>query len=107
MVRTQAPDTINNILNGPLNAGVELPSIDVLRQDFEGRLLEGVRYELMVGESVLGRHGYRSSRLPTTNDIDWQMWIARNGQPRNILITTRYDLGDPQHQIIMNWKPHR
>lgn len=100
--RTQAPDTIQGVLNGLLNAGVELPMMDVLRQGFEGTLLDGVRYGLVVGETPLAGTvtDHLAFRQPT---IDWQMWIARNGQPRKILITTRYEVGDPQYQATMHW----
>ena len=100
--RTDAPDTIAGVLNGLLNAGVELPMIDVLRQGFEGTLLKGVRYGLVVGETRVDgtETDHLAFRQPT---IDWQMWVASNGQPKKILITTRYEVGDPQYQATMQW----
>lgn len=100
--RTPAPDTIAGVINGLLNAGVELPMIDVLRQGAEGTLLEGVRYGLLVGETPLDGvpTDHLAFRQPT---IDWQIWIARDGQPRKLLITTRYEVGDPQYQAVMRW----
>lgn len=100
--RTQAPDTIAGVVNGLLNAGVELPLIDVLSHGFEGTLLEGVRYGLVVGEVALDGTDTEqlAFRQPT---IDWQLWIAGNGEPRKILITTRYEVGDPQYQATMRW----
>ena len=37
-------------------------------------------------------------------DVDWQLWVEK-GQalPRKLLITTRYQVGDPQYQVIMRW----
>lgn len=100
--RTQAPDTIGGVINGLLNAGVEMPMVDVLRQGFEGTLLDGVRYGLVVGETPLdgADTDHLAFRQPT---IDWQMWVAKDGQPRKLLITTRYEVGDPQYQATMRW----
>ena len=100
--RTQAPDTIRSVVSGLLNAGVDLPLIDVLRQGDEGTLLEGVRHGLLVGETPLDgtMTEHLAFRQPT---IDWQMWIAKDGQPRKLLITTRYEVGDPQYQATMRW----
>lgn len=100
--RTQAPDTIRSVVSGLLNAGVDLPLIDVLRQGNEGTLLEGVRHGLRVGETPLDgtMTEHLAFRQPT---IDWQMWIASDGQPRKLLITTRYEVGDPQYQATMRW----
>ena len=100
--RTEAPDTIKSVVSGLLNAGVELPLIDVLRQGNEGSLLEDVRYGLLVGETPLD--GAPTDHLAfRQSTIDWQMWIAKDGQPRKLLITTRYEVGDPQYQATMRW----
>jgi len=100
--RTAAPDTISGVLNGLLNAGVELPMIDVLRQGFDNSLLDGVRYGLLVGEAPL--EGTVTDHLAFRQpSIDWQMWVAGDGQPRKVLITTRYEVGDPQYQATMRW----
>ena len=100
--QTEAPDSIGALVNGLLNAGVELPLIDVLRQGFEGKLLDGVRYGLKVGESRIDGvvTDHLAFRQPS---IDWQLWVARNGQPKKILITTRYEVGDPQYQAVLDW----
>lgn len=99
---TGAPDTIAGVVNGLLNAGVELPLIDVLRQGFQGSLLEGVRYGLKVGETDIG--GTLTDHLAFRQSaVDWQLWIGKNGQPKKILITTRYAVGDPQYQAVLDW----
>lgn len=100
--RTQAPDTIAGLINGLLNAGVELPLIDVLKQGYQGTLLEGVRYGLLVGDTKVDgtQAQHLAFRQPT---VDWQIWIAKNGQPRKLLITTRYEVGDPQYQATLRW----
>lgn len=100
--RTDAPDTIARVVNGLLNAGVELPMIDVLAHGFQGTLLEGVRYGLVVDETSLG--GTTTEHLAFRQpDIDWQIWIAEEGQPRKLVITTRYEVGNPQYQATMQW----
>ena len=92
----------STLLNGLLNAGVELPMIDVLRQGFDNSLLDGVRYGLLVGEAPL--EGTVTDHLAFRQpSIDWQMWVAGDGQPRKVLITTRYEVGDPQYQATMRW----
>ncbi|QSX78795.1 DUF2092 domain-containing protein [Agrilutibacter solisilvae] len=99
---TPAPATVGEVVNGLLNNGVELPLIDVLRQGFQGSLLEGVRFGLLVGESTIDGvlTDHLAFRQPT---IDWQLWVAKNGQPRKLLITTRYEVGDPQYQANLSW----
>lgn len=103
--RTQAPATIADVVDDLLDAGVELPLIDVLRQGFTGDLLQGVRFGLRVGESKVD--GVTTDHLAFRQpSIDWQIWVARDGQPKKILITTRFEVGDPQYQAILDWKPH-
>lgn len=100
--QTPAPGTVGEVVNGLLNAGVEMPLIDVLRQAFEGTLTEGVRYGLRVGDSTI--NGVVTDHLAfRQSTIDWQLWVAKNGQPRKLLITTRYETGDPQYQVFLDW----
>jgi len=100
--QTDAPGTVGEVVNGLLNAGVEMPLIDVLRQAFQGSLLEGVRYGLRVGDSTID--GVETDHLAfRQSTIDWQLWVAKNGQLRKLLITTRYELGDPQYEVVLDW----
>lgn len=101
--RTQAPATIAEVVDDLLDAGVELPLIDVLRQSFTGDLLQGVRFGLRVGESKVD--GVSTDHLAFRQpSVDWQIWVAKDGQPKKILITTRFEVGDPQYQAILDWK---
>jgi len=100
--QTEAPDSIAKVVNGLLNAGVEMPLIDVLYQAAHGSLLDGVRFGLRVGDTAVD--GVMTDHLAFRQaNIDWQLWVAKNGQPRRILITTRYEVGDPQYQVSLDW----
>ena len=37
--------------------------------------------------------------------IDWQLWVTKGPQalPVKIVITTRYEVGDPQYQAVLHW----
>jgi hypothetical protein len=103
-VRVDAPDTLAALIGGLLDAGVELPLIDVLYQGTAGTLTEGVRNGLLVGESTINgvpcdQLAFRQAR------VDWQLWVEKGERalPRKILITTRYEVGDPQWQATLDW----
>ena len=40
-------------------------------------------------------------------DIDWQLWVEKGQRalPRKIVITTRYEVGDPQYTAVLRWNP--
>lgn len=87
-----------------LDDGVEMPLIDFIYQGDHGTLLDGIRAGRVVGTSridgVLCDHlAFRQST------IDWQLWVAQGDKPlpRKMLITTRYEFGEPQFEAILNW----
>lgn len=105
-VYTQAPvtATLDKAIGKLLGDGVEMPLIDVIYQGTKGTLLEGARAGRVVGESridgVLCDHlAFRQAT------IDWQIWIAQGEQPlpKKLLITTRYEVGDPQFEAELTW----
>ncbi|MCE3003935.1 MAG: DUF2092 domain-containing protein [Xanthomonadaceae bacterium] len=103
---TTAPVTANlgQLVGRLLNAGVELPLIDVLYQAFTGTLIEAVRGGILVGESTID--GSKCDQLAFRQaNIDWQLWVEQGARalPRKIVITTRYAVGDPQFQAVMRW----
>lgn len=101
--KVAAPGTIGEVIRQLQDAGVEMPLIDVLTQAFEGTLLEDVRTGVRVGDSTID--GVVTDHLAFRQPlIDWQIWIAKNGAPKRILITTRYTLGDPQYEVGLAWK---
>jgi hypothetical protein len=101
---TAAPGTLRELVGALLEAGVEMPLIDMLYQGVVGRLADDVRAGRLVGDSkvdgVLTDH--LAFRQP---EVDWQLWVEKGGQalPRALLITTRYELGDPQYEAILRW----
>lgn len=103
-VRAAAPETLASLIGGLLDAGVEMPLIDVLYQAAAGTLTEGVRTGILVGESTID--GVPSDHLAFRQaNVDWQLWVEQGNRPlpRKILITTRYEVGDPQYQAILRW----
>ena len=101
---TAAPGTLRELVSVLLDAGVEMPLIDMLYQGAVGGLTEDVRVGKLVGDSqvdgVLTDH--LAFRQP---EVDWQLWVEKGNQalPRALLITTRYELGDPQYEAILRW----
>lgn len=102
-VRLDAPDTLARLIGGLLDAGVELPLIDVLYQGTAGTLTEGVRTGILVGESSID--GVACDHLAFRQAaIDWQLWVEKErALPRKVLITTRYEVGEPQWQATLDW----
>ena len=102
--RVDAPDSTAKLIGGLLNAGIEMPMIDVLYQANAGTLTEDVRGGLLVGETMID--GVACDHLAFRQaTIDWQLWVEKGARPlpRKILITTRYEVGDPQYQATMKW----
>lgn len=102
--RVDAPDSLPKLIGGLLNAGIEMPMIDVLYQAGAGNLMEDVRGGVLLGESNIdGVACYHLAFRQAT--IDWQLWVEKGARPLpcKILITTRYEVGDPQYQATLRW----
>ncbi len=103
-VRIGAPDTLAKLIEGLLNAGVEMPMIDVLYQGATGTLTESVHGGVLVGDSTIA--GVACDHLAFRQaNVDWQLWVEKGAKPlpRKIVITTRYEFGDPQYEAVMSW----
>ncbi|MET0719147.1 MAG: DUF2092 domain-containing protein [Pseudoxanthomonas sp.] len=101
---TAAPDTLGELVRVLLDAGVEMPLIDFLYQGNTGNLTEAVRVGLLVGDSEVD--GVPTDHLAFRQaDIDWQLWVEKGSRalPRKLVITTRYEVGDPQYQAVLHW----
>lgn len=102
--RADAPETLADLIGILLDIGVEMPLIDVLYQATAGTLTNDVRGGILVGESTID--GVASDHLAFRQaNVDWQLWVEQGARPlpRKILITTRYEVGDPQYQAILHW----
>jgi hypothetical protein len=103
-VQLKAPDSLAQLVGGLLDAGIELPLVDVLYQGTGGHLTEAVRSGRLVGESTID--GVVCDHLAfRQSNVDWQLWVQQDepALPRKVLITTRYALGDPQWQSLLTW----
>ena len=99
-----ATDNLGQLIGGLLDAGVEMPLIDVLYQSVQGTLTETVKGGILVGESTV--NGVLCEQLAfRQSNVDWQLWVEKGARPlpRKVVITTRYQVGDPQYQSIMTW----
>lgn len=99
-----APDTIAGTVDELLKRGVEMPLMDVLVQGFRGTLAEGARAGILVGETKLD--GVVVQHLAFRQaTIDWQLWVEKGERPlpRKLLITTRYEYGEPQYEASLDW----
>lgn len=101
---TTAPGTLRELVGALLDAGIEMPLIDFLYQGATGNLTESVRVGMVVGDSEVD--GVPTDHLAFRQpDVDWQLWVEKGEQalPRKLLITTRYAVGDPQYQAVLQW----
>lgn len=101
---TAAPGTLGELVRTLLAAGVEMPLIDMLYHGNAGSLTEDVRVGLVVGDSTVD--GVATDHLAFRQPlVDWQLWVEKGAQalPRKLVITTRYQVGDPQYQAILRW----
>ncbi|HET7063796.1 MAG TPA: DUF2092 domain-containing protein [Rudaea sp.] len=102
--QVKAPDTIGKLVDRLLGAGIEMPMIDMLYQIYQGRLTEAVRGGVLVGDSNID--GADCDHLAfRQGNVDWQLWVEQGDKPlpRKLLVTTRYEVGDPQYQVTMRW----
>jgi len=99
-----APSTLAALVSGILDAGIEFPLIDVLAQSAAGTLTSQVSSGILVGSATID--GIECDHLAFRQaDTDWQLWVAKGAQPlpRRILITTRYEVGNPQFEATLDW----
>ena len=99
-----APATLAELVGALLEAGVEMPLIDMLFQGFRGNLADDARIGLVVGQSQVD--GVATDHLAFRQaSVDWQLWVEQGARalPRKLLITTRYEVGDPQYQAVLTW----
>jgi hypothetical protein len=99
-----APGTLPELAGALLQAGVEMPLIDMLFHGYVGNLADDVRVGLVVGESEID--GVATDHLAFRQaNIDWQLWVEKGARalPRKLLITTRYEVGDPQYEAVLTW----
>ena len=102
--QVKAPDTIGKLVDRLLGAGIEMPMIDMLYQIYDGSLTEAVRGGVLVGDSNID--GSDCDHLAfRQGNIDWQLWVEKGDKPlpRRLLVTTRYEVGEPQFQVTMRW----
>jgi hypothetical protein len=99
-----APDNLGDLAEALLDTGVELPLIDMLYHGNIGSLADDVRVGLVAGQSEID--GVMTDQLAFRQaNVDWQLWVEQGARalPRKLLITTRYEVGDPQYQAVLTW----
>lgn len=102
--RIPATGNLAGLVQQALDAGVDMPMVDVVYEAAEGTLTEGVRNGVLIGPSRV--NGVDCDQLAFRQDtIDWQIWIEKGDRPlpRKIVITTRFEVGDPQFQVALDW----
>jgi hypothetical protein len=100
----EAPASLGELVSTLLDAGIEMPLIDMLYNGTAGNLTEEVRVGILVGDSMVD--GVATDHLAFRQpDIDWQLWVEKGQRalPRKIVITTRYAVGDPQYTAVLRW----
>jgi hypothetical protein len=103
-VKTDAPDTLGKLVDGILDAGIEMPMLDMLYQSYKGGITGNARGGVLVGETTID--GVDCDHLAFRSpSFDWQLWVEKGARPlpKKLVITTRYEVGDPQYQLLMRW----
>lgn len=102
--QTPVPDTIGKLVDQLIAHDVEIPLIDFLSESIRSDVLDGVKRGVLVGSSVIGGKtcDHLAFREP---EVDWQLWVSQGDQalPCKLVITTRYSVGEPQYQALMQW----
>ena len=103
-VRVDAPDTLGKLVSRLLDLGVDMPLIDVLYQAHTDSLTSDVEGGVLIGDSTVDGVDCDQVAFRQLN-IDWQIWVEQGARPllKKILITTRFEVGDPQYQAILRW----
>lgn len=100
-----APATVGELIKSALsNDNVDMPLIDFLYNGTKSTLMDGVQSASYVGESSID--GVACHHLAFRQaTIDWQLWVAKGDQPlpRKIVITTRFEYGDPRYSAVLSW----
>jgi len=99
-----ATQKLGELIGDLLDAGAELPLIDVLYQANAGTLTEQVLTGQVVGAVEV--EGVPCDHLVFRQaDADWQLWVEQGERPlpRKIVITTRHEVGDPQFTSVLTW----
>lgn len=103
-VKIDAPDTVGKLIDGILDAGIEMPMLDMLYQSYQGGITGNARGGVLVGETTID--GVDCDHLAFRSpSYDWQIWVEKGARalPKKLVITTRYEVGDPQYQLLMRW----
>lgn len=103
-VKTAAPDTLGKLIDGILDAGIEMPMLDMLYQSYKGGITGNARGGVLVGDATID--GVDCDHLAFRSpSFDWQIWVEKGARPlpKKFLITTRFEVGDPQYQALMRW----
>ena len=103
-VKVDAPDTVGKLVDGILDAGIEMPMLDMLYQTYNGGITGDARGGVLVGQTKID--GVECDHLALRSpSYDWQIWVESGARPlpRKLVITTRYEVGDPQYQLLMRW----
>lgn len=102
--RMAGPGSLKTLIDGLLDAGIEMPLIDVLYQIGQGSLTADAISGGLVGESSIdGVDCYHLAFRQAT--LDWQMWVEKGARPlpKRIVITDRFEYGNPQYQTTLRW----
>ncbi len=103
-VKIDAPDTVGKLVDGILDAGIEMPMLDMLYQTYNGGITGDARGGVLVGQTKIDgvECDHLAFRAPS---FDWQIWVESGARPlpRKLVITTRFEVGDPQYQLLMRW----
>ncbi len=103
-VRVDAPDSLGKLVSRLLDLGVDMPLMDVLYQAHTDSLTADVEGGILIGDSTVDGVDCDQVAFRQMN-IDWQIWVEQGARPllKKILITTRFEVGDPQYQAILRW----
>lgn len=86
--------------------GIVFPLPDLFLWAWSTEPAQGVTAAMNVGPAMIVK-APTDQYLFRQGDVDWQVWIARGGQPlpRKIVVTDRTDPTRPSYAALLQWNP--
>lgn len=99
-----APDTIGATIAAAEDRGVDWPLADLFMWGTDQDAIDAVESAFIVGTTEI--NGVSANHFAFRQaEVDWQIWIAREGEPLplKLVITSTQEEGQPQYVALMKW----
>lgn len=99
-----APDTIRKTVVAAEERGIDWPLADLFLWGTDEDAIDAVQSAIVVGTTEINGVSVNQYAFHQ-EEVDWQIWIAREGDPlpMKLVITSRQEEGQPQYTSVMEW----